>query len=544
MSINPLKNKFEFCAALILGLGAFLVRNIFLFHTFLPGVNSFYGAVARALFVATMTYLALTLPKIIRTKKRNRTRLPEICWGRKSIITCAAILFACWLPYLIIFYPCVDNWDTFNQIRDFYDGASSDLLYNSENVLTERYQLSDHHPVFDTLIFGGFVELFGKLGNENMGYFVYALLQTVATAVALASVVCFLEKFRTPRWFRIAALLFFALMPLFPLYAINMLKDSLNALVFVPYFLLYLSLAFDLPIKKRGKISFIVLSILLALTKKTFAFILLPANLLLLCKKSATRKERLYFVSSALLPLFIISVVLGKLLFPALNIYPGPPAESIGNLLQQSARVVIDHGESVSDADKEILGRMININRLDKYDWTTSDGVKYIAAIQPADSKTKLDYLSLWIRQAFRYPGTYIRADLSMTGGYFVAEHKAQIYLELHPFRQAKNPDCLGVARAFVGKAYDKASKLPIIGFLFEVSLYTWWIPVLSFLFIMKNRSDKRKYLIAFAPILVQIFVMLLTPLINVRYALPMVYVAPLLLGMCFGLPEKRKSRR
>lgn len=544
MNINPLKNKFEFCSALVLGLSAFFIRNIFLYHSFLPGPKSVYGSIVRCIFIIGLVYLVLTLSKkVFLHKYKKAKKTPNIGWNKKSILICAAILFACWLPYLIVFYPCVDNWDTYNQIKDVYDGTSSDLLYNSEQVMTEKYLLGDHHPVFDTLVFGSFVVSFDKLGNQNLGYFTYALLQAIATAFALSSVVCFLSKFNTPKWFRIVSLLFFAIMPFFPLYAINMLKDSLNALLFVPYFLIYVSIALDFPIKKRHKVYFILLSVLLALTKKTFVYILILANLALLFRKKSTRKEKALFISSALLPFFTISFILGKILFPVFNIYPGERIESVGNLVQQSALVMIEHGDEISKEDKETLGKIININRLGAYNWITSDGIKHIATSDAIDSQAMGDYYLLWLRQAFRYPDVYLRADFALTGGYYVAEYKAQLYLDLHPYREAKNPDSLKPARNFVGDAYKKINKLPIIGFLFEIALYCWWIPILSLLFILKNAKDKRKFIIAFMPILIQILVMALTPLVSVRYALPIIYVTPLLIGMCFGLPTGSSRR-
>lgn len=108
-------------------------------------------------------------------------------------------------------------------------------------------------------------------------------------------------------------------------------------------------------------------------------------------------------------------------------------------LVQQSAPVMIEYGDEIGEADEETLGKIININHLGAYNWITSDGIKHIATRDTIDSQALRNYYLLWLKQAIRYPGTYLRADFALTGGCYVSEYKAQLYLDLHPYREAKN---------------------------------------------------------------------------------------------------------
>ena len=62
-------------------------------------------------------------------------------------------LVLCWLPYLLIYAPGLVNFDTINQINDFYDGISPVWFGFVEGQETVVALLNDHHPVFVTVLF-------------------------------------------------------------------------------------------------------------------------------------------------------------------------------------------------------------------------------------------------------------------------------------------------------------------------------------------------------------------------------------------------------
>lgn len=137
----------------------------------------------------------------------------------KTGLVIAAIIFVCWVPYLLALYPGSISNDTYLQLWTFYDQF---IEKNGE-------QLTDHHPLLDTMIMGIIVR-FGQLflGSAKHGVFLYMVLQFLLMSASMAVFLCYCRsKLGLARGFCIGALCFIALFPLFPLLCCNMSKDSL-----------------------------------------------------------------------------------------------------------------------------------------------------------------------------------------------------------------------------------------------------------------------------------------------------------------------------
>ena len=88
-------------------------------------------------------------------------------------------LVLCWLPYLLIYAPGLVNFDTINQINDFYDGISPVWFGFVEGQETVVALLNDHHPVFVTVLFSLIMLPWKAAGYPAGGIFCYCLLQMI-----------------------------------------------------------------------------------------------------------------------------------------------------------------------------------------------------------------------------------------------------------------------------------------------------------------------------------------------------------------------------
>jgi hypothetical protein len=139
-------------------------------------------------------------------KPKKEPSEKSLFWGY------AGILFLCWLPVFLAYYPSVFSYDVFDQIPQVVQGA-----YRTAN------------PLLHTFFLGGFYLLGGLLGSYNTGIALYTIVQMIMIALILAYALLYLFRLGCSRTIRIAALLFFALFPICPMLAISATKDSLFA---------------------------------------------------------------------------------------------------------------------------------------------------------------------------------------------------------------------------------------------------------------------------------------------------------------------------
>lgn len=144
------------------------------------------------------------------------------------------LLAVCWLPYCIALSPGSINYDTTGQIVQFVS-----LLENGD------YPLSDHHPVFDTLVFGVFFCIGDALvGDMRAGLQVLIVLQAVITAVAISwSIVRAVVSWGVPRSLAVVLFLLVALLPMFPLAVCSLSKDTFFSWLYVLFFTMVVDLA-------------------------------------------------------------------------------------------------------------------------------------------------------------------------------------------------------------------------------------------------------------------------------------------------------------
>lgn len=103
--------------------------------------------------------------------------------------------------------------------------------------------LQDHHPVFDTILFGGFIWIGQRFFcSSNIGCFLFIVIQCVMTVTAFSYSCVFLIRKGIRNIYYFITVLFYALYPPIPQYAITMLKDSLYSWIYVFWFVLFLEI--------------------------------------------------------------------------------------------------------------------------------------------------------------------------------------------------------------------------------------------------------------------------------------------------------------
>ena len=129
------------------------IRRYILFAT-LPLVLAALGV----FFVAVVSLTCWGMPRVPRMLVRSETRNPlpvlPIVFTRKSILVCTCVILICWLPYIVLQFPCAMFRDTYDQLYQFQTHAPTLYVFLGEYTNAE---FVDHHPVFDSLLFGSFL---------------------------------------------------------------------------------------------------------------------------------------------------------------------------------------------------------------------------------------------------------------------------------------------------------------------------------------------------------------------------------------------------
>lgn len=515
---------------------------------------------------------------------RASSRLDRLTprWNRRSTTLFCLVMGVFWLPWLIANYPGGAYWDTYYQIQQVFPENHPISIIpfgdHGKDTVTSAY-FCDHHPLFDTLIYGAFAAASQALtGAWNAGTFAFVILQGAATIVALTASVAFLRKLGAPTTLRFAAFAYFCVMPFVSTWAMTMVKDSLFSLVFIPYFMMLVN-----AVATRGRslcrprsiVLFIILGILLCLTKKIGIFVVVPTALvafvafawdskrwssLAASKGHRSRNRRqhpkvaeeavplgslaLAFGGQAAACLLVMQFLLPWFVFPALDVAPGGRQESLGVALQQTAAFVHEHRDEVTDDEVEAIDAVIPFGRLvDDYDPTCQDGVKYHFRIDASDEAIR-DYLAVWAEMGLRHPETYLAAVLAIGGNYLAPCHSLNIRTTTCDTWQGDahvlyNPESLNWLREGMANLYNNYAELPVVCLPVQTVVWVFWLPALLWLIARRYHPGDG---LLFVPGAIVLAFCVIGPIFDARYCLPLLYTVPLL--ACFTFRERAAEDR
>ena len=480
------------------------------------------ATILRTLLIAGAIYLCAfrLLPAL---RQSSRPLLPDSkFWDPKVLFFFVVIVDT---ALALLYYPCTQNWDTYTQINDFMDGTTV-ITYTEGNNYEVLSSLNDHHPIFTTILYGSFAKLGQLSGHEKLGSFLFIELQILMYASAFVFAVQYLESIHkgTGKY----AGFFFMFYPLITFYTITMVKDSTFGVLFLLYMVLYLKL-YNGDRSRSTLIWFVVLSVIMPLTKKTAVYILSVSNIPLVVrsiKQKDSWKRITANVSSIVLPCFIMFFLLPSVVFPAFNVFPGGKQEVYGTLFQQTARVKVYYPNAYTEEEADIIRKVIDYDNLETiYKQHITDPVKKTYKLATVTDEDMQAYLSLWARKAVHYPKAYVESVIGTAYGYLAPGGWEYLYFENHTYPYSETGKRASL-RAMIPSTHYWFEDLPGINLFFQMALFTWWVPVLAFFEIVRRRGWKEVF--KMLPVFMTQLTLLVSPLSYARYALPLVLITPL----------------
>ena len=463
----------------------------------------------------------------LRTDKGNAKE-------RRLIFFLSAItIFLGSVPYLLLYAPGLNIFDTHDQILQFFGYPS---------YIGDGSALSDHHPVFLTILYAAFMKLGLLLGSANTGQMIYSLASMTALSCAWAYALCTLYDEGLAKKVVLSIAAFVSVYPVLALYAFNMCKDISAA----PFVLIFVAQMIRLHRTDgqaiRSKKYFVAMffnSLMLMLMRKPSLYALAFAAVFSVI---AYRRVRVRLGMCLFGAILLFHIGYSSLLLPALGVIPGETREMLSIPFQMTARYLNTYPNDVSPEELKAVSRILDLEAVENYNPRLSDPIKDTSN-PDMNGEDLIAYLCSFVKMGLRHPGVYIDAWLNMIYGYFYPSDSNTIFcLTLNSPDQGKliltQNEKLDAARLELHNIfYFRLRRIPGVGCLFYVSTVSWaFLLLLCYAVTRGGLKESTPWMFFFGTL----GICLLSPKSGeIRYLMPILYALPVMLGVLL-LPTKK----
>lgn len=457
----------------------------------------------------------------------------------KPFVTCCIIMLIFWLPYIIAFFPAILSPDPSFQIKQFFGFETKYLNY------TKQYEngstITNHHPVLHTVLLGGCVKVGHLLfDSTNVGLFLYSLIQITILVSTLAFTIKYMKVIKTPYYIRYMTLLFYSIVPVFPLYAMSAVKD----VIFTSLVILYMITMFHLVKNNKEKLSkmryfqIAILMLLVMLFRNNGIYLVVMSfPFLFFVNKN---KTRLLVVLA--LPLVIYNCY-NSYLLPYLKISQGSIREMLSIPFQQTARYVKENKNNLDKDEKEAIDKVLGIDTLaSRYNPEISDPVKNCYNKDTTKEELK-NYFKMWFKGFIKRPDIYIEATFNNiygyltpnTGNWYVYTNYDKRLSQEKIFNYSFNK--LKVTRSILSGYALSFPYIPLLGLIVNIGFIVW---IYMYMFFTYIKDKKFKYLIILTP-MISLFLTCLASPVNTyfRYAMPYIFALPIMYALFIYIVRK-----
>lgn len=519
---------------------SFLFSFIFIFGNSYKLANSWkliFGSILNIIvsiimFIGYYILFSYTLKKIhifLDNYKNNNilinNRVLKIFNNHTFLFSLFTILF-CWLIYIIAFYPIILSPDPSFQIKQFFGEYTKYMDYIIP--IDKNITITNHHPVIHTFLLGICVKLGTIINNDNLGFFLYSIIQILILSSTLSYVIYYMKSIKTNKKIIKITLIIFSLTPVYALYSMSAVKD----VIFTSIFILFNILIFDINKNNKFKLKKIfilmILIMLLVLFRNNGIYIVL-ITLTFMLTNNILRKKILIIILFTLL----FNYSYNNILLPNMKISAGSIREVLSIPFQQTARYVKYNYSSLDSGEKEAIDKVLELDTLaDRYEEEISDPVKN-KFNKNANKNDLKKYFIAWFKGFKKNPETYIESTLNNVYGYFYPNKtRWYVYYNYYNILEENNIDYhynkLSNLRNILSNYAIIFPYIPILGLIVNIGFNT-----LILLFMCIYLITKRKNIIFLIPSLTVLMVCIASP-VNAyfRYAMPYIFSMPLLISM------------
>lgn len=407
------------------------------------------------------------------------------------------IIFVCWIPTLLAFYPAIISYDGGYQIRDYFFMGQI-----------------GHHPFLVTILYAAFYR-FGLfvLESPTLGMFLFSIVQMTFMALIFSYAVKFIEE-TDKKWLRNISLIFYALFPYNQLFSMMTTKDVIFAGLTI-VFIINLYNMLEGKFKALDYVYIIIIGVVMLLSRNNSIYTLkvsLPFIILILIKN----KRNLIKIVSV----FLITIFLYQIINNALHSSAGKVNDEgslrISHFSQAVAKLVDEKENELTEEEKEKITYYFNDYKklAEVYKSNIADNtVKMINGKNINSNKTEF-FQFMW-QLGKKYPIIFIDSFLNTMRGYWYIcdasfnkiwnEERPDTMgaLELFCFRIGRE-ECAVVEESKLPKlkefyqemfCQNQYQKIPVVYILFQPATYSY-IALANLLYSI-YKKDKNRLVIA-----------------------------------------------
>ncbi len=509
-----------------------------------------YAAALAAVSVIDAAFVGAFLRLTDRGRDRERVEgsLPEAGFNRAKRLGCPGGGLRLWLlltfltgcvyvPVFLAVYPGVYSYDASVQVLQCFGGLP----------------LSTHHPLLHTWFLCGCLKAgLVWFGSAQAGLALHSVLQSAFVGGVFSAVLCRMRRRSAPRLFLALSWLFLAANPYLAVFSFVTTKDVL----FGAFFLLTFDMAFDMTACPEGFFAdwgrtallwVCVLFMCLFRNQGIYValfFFCLTGLYWIRRGRRAQAKRLAVFTLTAAAAWYALSGPVPALL----GAERGDMREMLSVPMQQLARVYHEAPDTLDGEERAYLEELIDVQALNSYVRVNADPVKsgFRTEVLKEDPGR---FLKVWAAVGLRAPRIYLDSFFMGNWGYWypgASQYWISYILFDGAFMEA-DWNLLGIRRdsrlpgleewlrrVTLTPAFES---VPVLRFLFNQA-FPFWLALLS----LTAAVYRRRFEEALPLLLVIGYwgTLLLGPVTNLRYALPLIYSVPVMAVRAIGWQTKR----
>lgn len=452
------------------------------------------------------------------------------CPFRTSLVT-ILIVFGI---YILAFYPIVLSPDPSFQIRMYYNEHTKYIdwvIQRDPNI-----NMTAHHPVLQTYLIGWSIDLGRYLVNDNFGLFIYTMGQTLIYASILAYTIKFAKDNGVNSKFRLILLAMYTLVPMYALYSVSAVKDTL----YTAFMILFVLKVFELVKNKDMNINFknmlylYFVMLLIGLFRHNGVYVI-GLTVFFLC---LYHRKNLFKILGVFSLFFVSIYTFDNVIVPSFGISDGSVREMLSVPFQQTARLIKEYPNFYKEKDLEVIDKILDYDTLaDRYNPNLADAVKN-KYNKYTTNEDLVKYFKAWGKGLVSHLDVYVDATLNNTYGYFYPNiHNWYTYTKFDN-KVTKNDlvdyhfNKLEILRGILNVYSNVFPYIPLVGLLSNIACNTWVVLIITVYLIS---SKNKKYLISLIPLYGSIIFCIIGPANTYfRYTMPYVFVLPVLSMLIF----------
>ena len=434
-----------------------------------------------------------------------------------------ALLWLCWLPWYVCLFPGTVSVDSISMLM---------ITYGLK-------PLTNANPFCQTFMLWVFRCIGQLAGNPNVGIALYCILQSALMAWLLGSFVCEMMHSHAKAGLVWGSFAFYALCPVFPVFAFCVGKDTNFAMA---VFFLALESWRIVHHKEGSRLRLLCVSIaaigcVLLRNPGIYLAVLTLASLLVWTLVKARRHENRWRAPlCGLISGMMAFVLLHTAVLPLLDIAPMPETEEYSIPLQQVARAAAN--ETLTPEQMEALNGVLHLEELaDAYNGELSDPVKNLWREECTDEQ-KAAFWKAWMQIFSDHPATCLSATFHNTYGYlypgYVSTIKPTLIMGDHSSATASVKGHFDFTVNPLSDRLicftDQLNQNALYRLVVSPGLYGW-ITVFAAVWLMTKRG-KRELLSAVPALFTLAGCMLSAVNGYFRYAMPLYVSAPMLIWL------------